>query len=213
VEQNQPDHTIKETTRIEAFSDGVFAIAITLLVLELIATLYPHSEEPLLKATMHHWRSFLAFVIGFVTILICWINHHTAFEYIRRVDTNLMWINGMLLFVVTLTPFPTAILAEYLQSEGGTAVAFFGFNYVLIGIAAYSICIYSYRHHLIDEADRPFFAVYQRLYLYSIFYTIIAFLLCFVSIVVPIIMYAILFTFFAAPKVCARKLYNKRLRS
>lgn len=213
MEQNKTEYVTKETTRIEAFSDGVFAIAITLLVLELIATLYPHSEEPLLQTTIHHWRSFLAFFIGFVTILICWINHHTAFEYIRRVDTNMMWINGSLLFVVTLTPFPTAILAEYLETEGGTAVAFFGLNYVLIGIAAYGICIYAYNHHLVNEADRPFFAVYKQLYLYSIFYTIVAFLLCFVSIVIPIVMYAILFTLFAAPKVWARRLYNRKIRS
>ena len=210
--EEQRFENLKETSRIEAFSDGVFAIAITLLILDIHVPEFRENER-LMNVLAHEWPAILALLIGFFTILICWINHHTAFEYIRRVDTNLMWINGMLLFVVTLTPFPTAILAEYLQSEGGTAVAFFGFNYVLIGIAAYSICIYSYRHHLIDEADRPFFAVYQRLYLYSIFYTIIAFLLCFVSIVVPIIMYAILFTFFAAPKVCARKLYNKRLRS
>lgn len=193
---------------MEMFSDGVFAIAITLLVLDLISTLHPHTDEPLLQKVLHHWRSFLAFVIGFITILICWINHHTAFEYIRRVDTNLMWINGSLLFVVTLTPFPTAILAEYLEKQGWAAVAIFSINYFLIAIAAYGICIYAYRHHLIDEADRPFFKAYKQIYLYSIFFTILAFALSFVSILIPMVMYAILFSFFAAPKVCAKKLYN-----
>ncbi len=80
----------KETSRIEAFSDGVFAIAITLLVLELIQTLHFQSDEGLIKICLDHWRSFLAFSIGFITILVCWINHHIPFEYIRKVDTNLI---------------------------------------------------------------------------------------------------------------------------
>ena len=204
----------KQTFRLEVFSDGVFAIAITLLVLELIATLHPHSDKPLLEASLEHWRSFLAFVIGFITILICWINHHVAYEYIRKVDIRLMWINGFLLFVVTLTPFPTAIFAEYLENEGGTAVAFFGFNYILISIAAYSICQYAYRHHLIDEECREFYGAYKNTYLYAIGYTVIAFALCYVSIIIPIIMYAIMFAFFASPKMLARKIYRlKRSRT
>src|SRR4051794_35286062 len=94
----------KETSRIELFSDAVFAIAITLLVLDLIQILHFQSENGLLKTCLHHWQSFLAFIIGFITILVCWINHHVAFEYIKKVDIKLMWINGFLLFVVTLTP-------------------------------------------------------------------------------------------------------------
>jgi uncharacterized membrane protein len=136
----------KETTRIEAFSDAVFAIAITLLVLELIQILHSQTSDGLLKTFLNHWQSFLAFSIGFITILVCWINHHAAFEYIKKVDTNLVWINGFLLFVVTLTPFPTAVLAEYLQKESGTALAVFGFNYILISVAADCICTYAYNH-------------------------------------------------------------------
>ncbi len=211
MEPNHNAPNIKGTQRIEAFSDGVFAIAITLLVLELIATLYPHTEEPLLDSILHHWRSFLAFIIGFITILICWINHHVAFEYIRKVDTNLMWINGFLLFVVTLTPFPTAILAEYLENQGTIAVAFFGFNYIMISMGAYGICQYAYKRHLIDEDDRAFYAAYKQTYFLSIVYTIIAFFLCFVSIVIPIVMYLFLFTFFAAPKLFAQKIYKRKM--
>src|SRR5215831_10516579 len=129
------ESTAKETSRIELFSDAVFAIAITLLVLDLIQILHSQSDDDgLLKTCLHHWQSFLAFIIGFITILVCWINHHVAFEYIKKVDVKLMWINGFLLFVVTLTPFPTAVLAEYLEKEGRTALAFFGLNYILISI-------------------------------------------------------------------------------
>ncbi len=202
--------TFKETTRIEAFSDGVFAIAITLLVLELITTLHPDSGEYLIKTLAHHWQSFLAFVIGFITILICWINHHVALEYIKKVDTNFMWINGLLLFVVTLTPFPTAILAGYFDKEGRTALSIFGFNYLLISIAADLICTYAYKRHLIEESRRDFYKTYKVIYRYAIFYTLIAFLLCFVSIIIPLILYFILFLAFATPKKFASFIYNFR---
>lgn len=201
----------KETLRIEAFSDGVFAIAITLLVLELISTLHEVRGEGLLKSVLTHWGSFLAYFIGFVTIMICWINHHTAFEYIRKVDINLMWINGFLLFVVTFTPFPTAVLAEYIATESSTALAFFGFNYFLIAVAANGICSYAYNHHLINEEDRPYYYTYKLIYRYSVFYTLIVFLLCFVSIVVPIILYALMFVAFAAPRQFASRLYRIRM--
>ena len=134
MEQPFSSNTTKATSRIEAFSDGVFAIAITLLVLELITTLHPHQGVGLVQNCVNHWHSFLAFTIGFITILVCWINHHIALESIQKVDTRFMWVNGFLLFLVTFTPFPTAILAEYLESEGGTALAIFGFNYFIVVI-------------------------------------------------------------------------------
>src|SRR4051812_41489187 len=115
-----------ETYRVEAFSDAVFAIAITLLVLELIQFLHLQNSEHLLTTLAHHWQPFLAFIIGFTTILICWINHHYVFDYINKVDTGFMWVNGFLLFMITLTPFPTAILAEFLDKEGKIALAAFG---------------------------------------------------------------------------------------
>lgn len=210
MEYNKTGNNAKETTRIEFFSDGVFAIAITLLVLELIQTLHSHPGVGLLNTFFSHWQSFLAFCIGFITILICWINHHVAFEYIKKVDIKLMWINGFLLFLVTLTPFPTAILAEYFETEGRTALAIYGFNYVLISIAANSICSYAYNNHLIEEVHRNFFFSYKQIYRYAIIFTLIAFFLCFVSIVIPVFLYAILFTFFAAPKGFAAKLYKLR---
>jgi uncharacterized membrane protein len=190
----------KETSRVEFFSDGVFAIAITLLVLELIQILHSDTETDLLTTCLHHWQSFLAFFIGFTTILICWINHHVAFEFIHKVDTRFLWVNGFLLFVVTLTPFPTAVLAEYLQKESTIATAFFGFNYLLISIAANGICSYAYNHHLVAEEDRIYFNSYRLIYRYAIYYAVFAFFFCFISTWVSIGLYMILFILFATPK-------------
>ena len=212
MEPNLPVNNQKETARLEIFSDGVFAIAITLLVLELIQVLHIKSGEGLMETCLHHWQSFLAFGIGFVTILICWINHHIAFEYISKTDTTFMWVNGFLLFVVTLTPFPTAILAEYLESESVMALAVFGFNYILISLAADGICSNAYNRNLVPVELREEFSSYKLIYRYALIYTIIVFFLCFVSITLSIILYVILFAAFASPKKLSASIQKFRMR-
>lgn len=202
----------KESSRVEFFSDGVFAIAITLLVLELIQILHPESEENLLTTCFNHWQSFLAFFIGFTTILICWINHHVAFEFIHKVDTKFLWVNGFLLFIVTLTPFSTAVLAEYLQKESTIAVAVFGVNYILISIAANGICSYAYRHHLISDEDRNYFHSYNLIYRYGIYYTVLAFIVCFISPWISMCLYIVLFALFAEPKELTLRLEKIRVK-
>jgi len=208
MEEERIGNFTNETSRIKGFSDGIFGFAITLLVVELIGILHPESENGLIKSLLHHWQSFFAFIIGFITILVCWVNHHVALEYIRKIDTKFMWINGSLLFLVTLTPFPTAILASYLQSEREIAIAIFGFNYVLISIAADRICAYAYNKHLIEEDKREFYYSYKLIYRYGIFYCLIAFCFCFVSIVVSLILYVILFGASAVPKELASIIYK-----
>ena len=128
----------KETGRIEAFSDGVFAIAVTLLVLELKV---PHLQDgggggSLARALLSQWPSYVALVTSFLTILVMWANHHRIFELVRRVNAPFLYANGLLLLVVTVVPFPTAVLAEYFQKPGATtaAVAYAG-TFTLCGVA------------------------------------------------------------------------------
>ena len=189
-----------ETNRLETFSDGVFAISITLLVLELIQFLHPQNNQHVLNSLLDNWEPLLAFSIGFITILICWINHHHAFDYIIKVDGKFMWVNGFLLFMITLTPFPTAILAGFLRTEGKIALAIYGFNYFLIALAAYCICAYAYNNHLIKGSSRRIFNYLRLMYKYSLVYTFLAFLVCFISIPIAIGLYVILFLVFAFPK-------------
>lgn len=103
------------TARIEAFSDGVFAIAITLLVLEIHVpghtVIEQHGLAYMLAAL---WPSYLAFITSFVSILVIWVKHHWMFTLIERTDHAFLYWNGLLLFFVTFLPFPTALLAEYL---------------------------------------------------------------------------------------------------
>jgi uncharacterized membrane protein len=128
----------KQTGRLEAFSDGVFAIAVTLLVLELRAPLPGtlHDGESLFRALLHEWPSYLAFVTSFATILIVWINHHNLFRLIVRVDHTFLLLNGFLLFTVTLIPFPTNIVAEYIREPGArTASVSYAGVFLLLAVA------------------------------------------------------------------------------
>ncbi len=206
--EEEKSNSTNDTSRIKGLSDGIFGFAITLLVLELTGILHPELDKGLLKSFLTHWQSFLAFTIGFVTILVCWINHHAALEYINKIDTKFMWINASLLFLITLTPFPTAVLASYLANESEMALAIFGFNYFLIAISADRICAYAYNNHLIDENKREFYYSYKLIYRYGKFYCLIAFFICFVSIVAALILYTILFMAVAAPKEFASMIYK-----
>jgi uncharacterized membrane protein len=128
----------KNTQRIEAFSDGVFAIAITLLVLELKVPHLHHeeaSDAALFWALLDLWPSYMALVVSFITILIMWINHHRLLDLIRRCDGPFLMLNGLLLLFVTVVPFPTALLAEYFEHAGSRAacIAYTGL-YVMIAI-------------------------------------------------------------------------------
>ncbi|MEO8661920.1 MAG: TMEM175 family protein [Bryobacteraceae bacterium] len=131
----------KETGRVEAFSDGVFAIAITLLILELHVPPFPAVITPaaLLAALLKLWPSAVALVLSFFVILIMWISHHELMRLVRRVDNRFLIANGVLLLMVTVVPFPTAVLAQYLSTPAANAAAaFYCGTFVLIG-AAYNV--------------------------------------------------------------------------
>lgn len=127
----------KETGRVEAFSDGVFAIAITLLILEIKV---PHfaggaTNAQVFRALLDLWPSYVAFLLSFIAILIMWINHHGLFRLIHRVDVPFLYTNGAMLLLVTFVPFPTALLAEYLGQPGEhTATAAYCATFVLVSI-------------------------------------------------------------------------------
>lgn len=128
----------KETARIEGFSDAVFAIAITLLVLELHipAVESNNDRQALVNGLLEQWPSFLAFSLSFFSIFIMWVNHHKMFKQIYRRNTSLMFANGLILFLATCISYPTALLARYYDSPSATvAVAIYTGLFVLINLA------------------------------------------------------------------------------
>lgn len=128
----------RETARLEAFSDAVFAIAITLLALELRVPQLPEAADgaALGRALLAEWPSYLAFVISFGTILVMWINHHWLLRIITRSDQVFLLLNGLLLMLVTAVPFPTSLASSYLRRPGATlAVAVWSTYFAVIAIA------------------------------------------------------------------------------
>jgi uncharacterized membrane protein len=120
------------THRLEAFSDGVFAIAITLLIIEIGV---PHVEEgeSLGDAIWDLWPSFGAYILSFTTIGIYWVNHHSIFELFRRVDHYFLLVNVAALMTIAFIPFPTAVLGDYLDNadQRGDAVTLYTIGLLL----------------------------------------------------------------------------------
>jgi uncharacterized membrane protein len=140
----------KETGRLEAFSDGVFAIAITLLALELKV---PHgaTSKELAAQPVNEWPSYFAFVTSFFTVLLMWVHHHSIFRLVRRVDVRLLFANGFLLMLVTVVPFPTAVVAEYLMTPAAPAAcALYAGVFVGIAIAFYLLLMAAFRESTLD---------------------------------------------------------------
>ena len=129
----------KQTARIEAFSDGVFAIAITLLILELkVPPVGDHdpSNRELLQRLGGDWHHYLAFFLSFTSILVMWVNHHRIFNIVRKVDDSFIYWNGLLLMFITIVPFPTALIAEYMDKGAAkTAAAVYSGMGLLIALA------------------------------------------------------------------------------
>ena len=128
------------TSRIDAFSDGVFAIAITLLILEISV---PHAgvEGSLWTGLVALWPSYLAFALSFFVILVTWVTHHDLMRLVRATTRPLQLANGCALLYVTFIPFPTAVLAANLGgSEVSTAVAFYCGTFV-VGSGAFNLLV------------------------------------------------------------------------
>ncbi len=131
------------TGRAEAFSDGVFAVAITLLVFGL----RPTGHGPLTHQLLHAWPQYFAYVVSFLTIGIMWMNHHTILAHVTRVDRPLLVLNLLLLMGVVAIPFPTALVAENLFHPGGTAAAVtYGLVMIAISVGFAGLWIYVTTH-------------------------------------------------------------------
>ncbi len=174
----------KETTRVEAFSDGVFAIALTLLILQIqVPGLNNFStNERLLNALIDLWPSYFAFILSFTAVLIMWINHHGFFKYLRKINPSFLFVNGFLLLAITFINFPTAIIARYINSPAlNIASAFYCGAMVMISIA-YNLLWFSaaYKRRLVkDEITDSLIIKIRNAYWFGFFIYLIAFIISF----------------------------------
>jgi uncharacterized membrane protein len=110
------------TNRLESFSDGVIAVAVTLLVLDIhVPEVGPH--QSLLHALLNNWPHYAAYVVSFMTIGIIWINHHAMIGRLARADHSILILNLLLLMSIVLLPFATELMAAYLRASSGESLA------------------------------------------------------------------------------------------
>lgn len=137
--------------RLEAFSDGVFAIALTLLIIDIKL---PHSTE--INSTAEFWQelkhmipSILAFVLSFAIILITWVNHHNAFKLASKSSPAFIYANGMLLLSVVFIPFPTSLIGEFILTDhAAPAVILYNVVLILQSLGWVLICTAGLKDHL-----------------------------------------------------------------
>ena len=139
-----PSVRLTESTRVETFSDGVMAIVITLLVLELRVP--AHDPGHLLEALAGTWGALLAFVISFVRVSVIWLNHHALFVRVRMVDRTVLLLNLGLLLNCTIIPLPTAVLADALQSGNPSDLRGAAVSYALLAALQSAVWIPIFRH-------------------------------------------------------------------
>jgi uncharacterized membrane protein len=141
-------------SRVEAFSDGVFAIAITLLVLTLAQ---PTDYHALAYQLGSHWPSLAAFVVSFATIGIMWLNHHSLFSRFERLDRGVFYLNMLLLLTITFLPYPTGVLGEALARGHGerTAAVLYGVTMALNAYAWSGMWLYGSHHRRLLHESFP----------------------------------------------------------
>lgn len=146
----------KETGRVEAFSDGVFAIVITILILEIKV---PEDEgSHLWHGLAEQWPHYAAYVVSFLVIGVMWVNHHTIFGHLKRVSRPLLFLNLMVLMVVSVIPWTTAVLADHLRDPESAKVAAILYSSLTVVYAAAFLGFWWYITHVghlfHDHVDR-----------------------------------------------------------
>jgi uncharacterized membrane protein len=140
------------TNRVEAFSDGVFAIAATLLIIDVSVDVHGRS---LGDALLHAWPQYAAYAVSFLTIGVMWVNHHTTIDLLARCDRVFLFLNLGLLLCIAFVPFPTRLLAEHLRTSDGRAAAL-AYGITLTVTAVFFQATWRYAAaRLLDESADP----------------------------------------------------------
>ncbi len=205
-----------ETARIEAFSDGVFAIAITLLIIEIRP---PHVEggHSLVEGLVGLWPSYLGYAISFLVIGTVWANHHNRFRLISRSDHQFLFLNVLFLLCVAFIPFPTALLAEYLPTTDDhrtTAVAVYTGALAVTAVFFTLLWLYAAGgYRLVDRsADPSVLRAMTRRFVLGMLLYIVAFALAFVSVAASLALIVALALLFVLPEPGERPQKDRRAR-
>jgi uncharacterized membrane protein len=195
------DEIVLSKNRIEALTDGIFAVVMTILVLDIsVPQISSHSTvgsvvagTDLLKRLFDLWPKILSFGISFVILAIYWMAHHRQFHYIKHVDRSLIWINIVFLMATCLLPFSTSLLGEYIEQE--ISILVYGGNSTMIASLLYIQWWYATSHHgrLVDENLDPIVKTTpSRRLLFGIIVYLIAIGISFVYIQLSVFLFAII---------------------
>ena len=193
-----------ETNRIEAFSDGMFAIAITLLILEVkVPTPTPGR---LTAALLRQWPSYLAFLLSFTYIGIMWMNHHRMFTHIRHSNDAVLILNLLLLLGVTAVPFPTAVLAASLGTpDQRTAALFYNGVFIVIAVFFNVLWRYAVSRHLLDQSLAASADLISRQYAVGPLMYVLCFVLAWIDVRVSLGVNVALAIYYALPPSLVRR--------
>ena len=204
-----------DTGRIEAFSDGVFAIAITLLIIE-IGVPHVTITESLSEKLIHLWPSYLGYAISFLVIGTVWANHHNRFRLIVRSDHVLLFLNVLFLMCVAFIPFPTALLAEYIREEEHRITAVAVYSGTLAVTAVFFTLLWLYaagNYRLVDRrVDPSLLRAMTRRFVFGMLLYMLAFALAFVSAAASLALIVILALIFVLPEPDGSRRSTRRTR-
>ena len=185
---------MSETARLEAFSDGIFAIAATLLILDVNINGSGSVAHQLVQA----WPSYAAYGISFATLGIVWVNHHTVFTQIDKVNRTFLFINVLFLMVVAFTPFPTRVLAENLREQSKAAAIFYGLTYTAMAVCYGALWFYAAtgRRLIAATADQRTVSGISRSFRPGTLIYAVATLSALVSAILAVVLYALIALFY-----------------
>ncbi len=192
----------KETGRLEGFSDGVIAVAITLLVLGLQPPAQKLSDPDLLNWFREQLPNYLAFITSFATIGVMWMNHHRMFTHIKHTDATLMLLNLLLLLFIVIVPFPTALVAEYLKAPNPRIAALlFNGIYVMLAICFNLLLRYAVRENRLlgKQVDLHEIQAMLRQYRFGPVAYLITFGLTWISVPASLLLNLLMAVFWAIP--------------
>ena len=186
-----------ETGRVEAFSDGVFAIAITLLILAVGIEKAPHGN--LGSYLVDLWPAYVAYAVSFLTIGIMWVNHHLLFDNFARVDRPMLLLNILLLMLIAFVPFPTRVAAQFARSEVDrrNAALLYGITMTITAILFFALWMYGSGRLLRHDADMREVSGITRSYLPGTPMYGAATLIAFASGTASLILFAAIALFYA----------------
>ncbi len=203
-QQSLAGRDVRDATRLEAFSDGVIAIAITLLVLEIQvpSTETITNNDELWHALGDLWPSYVGYLISFFTIGTMWANHHRIFSFIAEVDHNLIVLNLLLLLCIGIIPFTTDLLAEYLGQSGERTATIVYTGWFFITAITYNVLwryVRKHRNLFRADADQQIIDTISSRFRLGPPSYLVSFLLAFVSVEASLAVQAILAGLYILP--------------